>query len=178
MPLKIKTTAILTGLLLFLTFGLAQAADTVTGTISKSGFSGVVVNGTKYNTGRETKYTPVDYRPLSGDTITLTYYEKAMRNGNHLLAVSTLTLVKKDPNRKELVSPADAVITEVGRSRIRFDFSSTKQIISLAMKRGMDKVPSGWKPTVGDKVVVTFSKVKSRWTSNYVTVIDKLEKKN
>ncbi|MDH3360712.1 MAG: hypothetical protein OEL55_07560, partial [Desulfobulbaceae bacterium] len=143
----------------------------------KSGFSGIVVNGTKYNTGRETKFTPVDYRPLNGDTVTLSFYEKAMRGGNTLLAVSNLTLVKKDPNRKELVSPAKAVITEVGRSKIRFNFSSTNQIISMTMKRRMPKVPADWSPKVGDKVLVTFGKVKSRWSNNYTTIIEKLEKK-
>ena len=178
MHIRFKSTIALTGLLLFLTFGLAFANETVTGVIEKSGFSGVIIDGIKYNTGRETKYEPEDYRPFAGDKVTLTYYQKAMRNGNNILAVSNLTLVKKDPKRKELESPAQGVIQEIGRKKIRFEFPKTNQVISMEMNRKTVRAPEGWHPSVGDKVIVTFKNVKARFGNRFVAIIEKMEKTN
>ncbi len=179
---KFKIQAVLTGVLL-LVFGFTQislAEETITGVVLESGFSGVVVKAGervgKYNTGKDTTFAPEDYRPIKGDTVTLTYYPKTSRNGGEVLAVSALSLAHKDPNRKDLNSPASGIIREVGRKSIRIEFPEAAQSFSMDMKRGMETVPGGWQPTAGAKVTVSFEKVKSRFTNNQVLVISKLEK--
>lgn len=179
--------AVLAGVLL-LVLGLAQvvcAGDSVTGLVVESGMSAVVLQGadgttTKYNLGVETNYIPGDYRPGSGDTVTLVYYSKTLRNGDNVLAVSSLTMVNKDPNRKDLESPALGTIREVGKKSIRVDVPSVGQVVSMDMGRNMTKVPADWKPAVGDKVKVSFNKVKSSFgvigLTNLVNVISILEK--
>ena len=183
MTRRCKFGAVMAGLVALI-LGLAPvlfADETVTGLVMESGFSGVVVRaegGTaiKYYTGRETVYTPEDYRPLKGDTVTIASYAKASRSGEEIRAVSALTLVKKDLNRKELSSPASGVIREVGRKGIRIDFPEVGQAVAMEMKRGMEKVPSGWEPAVGDKVTVQYERVKARFGNSFVMVIDKLQK--
>jgi len=168
--------------LVFVQIGLLQAAEsTKTGVVLESGYSGVVLkspgdSGVKYNTGRETRYTPADYRPVKGDKITVEFYPKQLANGQEILAVSALTLVKMDPNRKELTSPAVGTIMEVGRRSIRIDFPEVGQNISMDKKRGMTVVPGGWQPAAGDKVRVTYDKVRARFTSGMVYVMSKMEK--
>ncbi len=172
-------------LLLFLVLvGQLRAEETRTGVVLESGYSGVVLqspddpNGIKYNTGRETSYSPADYRPVKGDIITLAYYQKQLPNGQDVLAVSSLKLVKMDPNRKELTSPAEGSIIEIGRKSIRIDFPENGQNISMDRKRGMQVVPGGWEPVMGDKVRVDYEKVKSRFTGGIVFVISRIEKIN
>jgi hypothetical protein len=181
---RFKTEAILTVLFL-LVFGYTQislAEETITGVVLESGFSGVVVQAGgktgKYNTGKETTFSPEEYRPVKGDTITLTFYPKTLRTGGDVLAISSLTLVSKDPNRKELTSPARGTIQEVGKKSIRVDFPEAAQNVSMDLKRDMETVPAGWQPEVGAKVTVYFDKVKSRFANTFVFVISKLEKGN
>lgn len=181
---QFKIRAVLTGVLLLL-FGFMQIAvadETITGVVLESGLSGVVVkaggHAGKYNTGQGTTYTPADYRPVKGDTVTLSYYPKTLRNGVDVLAVSSLALVKKDPNRQELDSPAHGTIREVGRKSIRIEFPEAAQTVSMDIKRGMETAPDGWQPAAGNKVKVYFDKVKARFGNNIVLVISKLEKAN
>lgn len=185
MILRFKNRAVLKGLIILIALAFAQAVyadDTVTGVVKESGYSGVMLKvkgkktAVKYNTGRETVYTPDDYRPMKGDTVKISYYHKPARGGGEILAVSKLTLVKKDPNRKEITSPAIGIVREVGRRSIRFEFPKVGQHISMDMKRGMEILPAGWKPAVGDKVKVTYDKVKARFGSGIVLVISKIEK--
>ncbi|MDT8317059.1 MAG: hypothetical protein RQ824_03575 [bacterium] len=181
---QFKNKAALKGAIILIVLVFAQAlyaAETVTGLVTESSFSGIVLKakgekaGIKYNTGRETVYSPDGYRPMEGDTVTISYYHKARRGGGEILAVSSLTLVKKDPNRKELESPAVGVVREVGRKNIRFEFPTVGQTISMEMKRGMETSPAGYKPAVGDKVKVTFANVKARFGNRIVRVISKIE---
>lgn len=184
---RCRVGAVLAGMLLMF-LGLAQvvfAGDSVTGLVVESGMSAVILQGsdgttTKYNLGAETNFIPSDYRPGSGDTVTLVYYSKTLRNGDNVLAVSSLTMVNKDPNRKDLESPAQGTIKEVGRKAIRIDIPSVGQQVSMEMGRNMTKVPADWKPAVGDKVKVSFNRVKSALgtfgITNLVNVISILEK--
>ncbi|MFA5516081.1 MAG: hypothetical protein WDA20_07300, partial [Desulfuromonadales bacterium] len=112
---------------------------------------------------------------VAGDTVKIDYYRKELRSGEKILAVSALSLVKKDPNRKELTSPAVGAVTEIGRKNIRFDFPEAGQQVSMERKRGMALIPAGWEPAVGNKVRVHYDKVKSRFGSGYVYVMSKIE---
>lgn len=180
-----KLGVVLAGVAVLL-LGLTQllyADQTVTGVVVEGGFTGLVLQpsdgaAAKYNTGKETVYTPSDYRPLRGDTVTITYYAKNSATVGEIQAVSTLTLVQKDANRKELTSPASGIIREVGRKSIRFEFPEVGQTVSMDMKRGMEKIPGGWEPRAGDKVTVHYDKVNARFGNNIVLVIDKLERGN
>ncbi|MBU0729402.1 MAG: hypothetical protein KKE17_03545 [Proteobacteria bacterium] len=159
-----------------------ESESTKTGVVKETGLTGFILvatgetDGIKYNPGRETVYDPADYRPQTGDTVTVNFYKKAMRDGRTILAVSDLKLVKKDPNRKELSNPATGTITEVGRKRIEFEFPETGQIIAMDKKRGMQSVPDGWVPSPGEKVNVTYEQVPSRFTGGMVYVITAIEK--
>jgi len=179
--------AVLAGVVL-LVMGLAQgvaANDSVTGLVVESGMSVVVLQGadgatTKYNLGAETNFIPGDYRPGSGDSVTLEYYAKTLRSGESVLAVAKLTMVSKNPNRKDLESPALGTIREVGRKSLRIDIPAVGQIVSMDLGRNMEKIPADWKPAVGDKVKVSFNRVKSSFgvigITNLVNVISILEK--
>lgn len=181
---RLKNKGALKGVIILIVLAFAQglyAAETVTGLVTESGFSGIILKAkgkkaVKYNTGRATVYSPDNYRPMQGDTVTVKYYHKARRGGGEILAVSNLTLVKKDPNRKELKSPATGIVREVGRRNLLIEFPKIGQAISMERKRGMKRIPSGWKPAVGDKVKVTFDNVKARFTNRFVKVISKIEK--
>lgn len=179
--LAVRLGAVL--LLIFSQVGQLRAEDlSATGVVLESGFSGVILKdpgnsaGVKYNTGRETTFSPEDYSPVKGDTIKVDYYRKLLKNGEEILAVSALTLVKRDSKRKELTSPADGVVTETGRKNIRFDFPQTGQQVSMERKRGMELIPGGWTPAVGDKVRVHYDKVRSRFGNGIVHVMTKIEK--
>lgn len=179
--LAVRLGAVL--LLIFASVGQPRAEEmSATGVVLESGFSGVVLKtpgnkaGVKYNTGRETRFSPEDYSPVKGDTVKVDYYRKQLKNGEEILAVSALSLVKMDPNRKELTSPADGVVTEIGRKNILIDFPQTGQQLSMERKRGMDLVPGGWEPAVGNKVRVHYEKVRSRFGGGLVYVMEKIEK--
>jgi len=179
---RFKIKAALTGVL-FLLFGFTQIAlaeETITGVVQESGFSGLVIKAEgsagKYYTGKDTTYTPSDYRPVKGDTVTLTYYPKSHRNGGEIMAVASLTLVSMDQNRKDLASPASGIIREVGRKNLRIEFPGAAQVVSMEMKRDLETVPGGWLPAIGARVTVSFDKVKSRFGNGVVMVITKLEK--
>ncbi len=173
-------------LVTFFLFGLLTsgvAGTEVTGIVKEVGFNKFIMSTTgsedrvRYNTGRETKYSPRNYRVLQGDTITINYYEKPTRNGGVMLAVSYVFLKKTDTTRKDLVSPAIGIIVEIGRAKIRINYLDNNQTISLSKKRGMKLIPAGYPPQVGDKVEVSFEKVINQWTgksANAITVLKKI----
>jgi hypothetical protein len=170
-------------LLIFCHIGQLRAEEmSATGVVLESGASGVILPapgksaGVKYNTGRETRYSPEDYRPVKGDTIKVEYYRKLLKNGEEILAVSALSLVKQDPNRKEITSPAEGVVSEIGRKNIRFHFPNTGQQVSMERQRGMELVPGGWEPAEGNKVRVHYNKVRAKFGSGFVYVITRIEK--
>jgi len=175
-------TAVLT-IVFILGFVSPSIADAeVTGVVKELGFNKFVMVGsgsntaTTYNTGRETQYSPSDYRVLAGDTITINYYEKTARSGNIILAVSSVLLKNSDPNRKDLVSPAVGIVKEVGRSKIRINYPEYNKTLSWPKKRGIKMTPTGYAPQVGDKVEVHFEKVTNRWTKQSGYVINAMKK--
>lgn len=161
---------------------LWAAGRAVTGVVVKSGFSGVIVReagasrAVKYQTGRETVYSPRNYRPREGDTVTVRFYHKPRGKGRVALVASSLSLLKKDPGRTEVSSPAIGIIRKAGRKKIRFEFPALGQAITMEMTRGTKKSPARWRPAMGDKVRVYSATVPSRFGSKTVVVINRLEK--
>lgn len=159
---------------------LAESGN-VAGTVAEAGFGNFTLShdgtSTKFLTGRETSYEPDDYRPQSGDKISVTYITKKARSGDNALVATLLKLNTPNPDRKELKSPANGQITEVGKKSIRVNFPSEKTSLSFEQQRSTEYVPSDWKPADGDNVTVHFNRVPGRWGKTYVYVIDKIEKK-
>jgi hypothetical protein len=153
----------------------------VTGVITQQGFGHIIVKDSsgieiKLNTGRETNYQPADYRCEVGDKITADYYEKVSRDGlSSLLAVKKITLVKVDPNRKVLQSPATGTIKKAGRKWFQVSIPAVNKTIKFERIRGTKTSPSGWVPADGQKVVIDFEKKPARWGKNYVYVIKSMK---
>lgn len=161
------------------------AADrTVTGVVVKSGFSGVIVKAAgeaaavKYQTGRETVISPRNYRPSEGDTVTVRFHSKPRAHGKESRVASALTLVKHDSPRQEISSPAVGYVRKVGWRKIRFEFPTLGQVVTMEMKRGTKRTPARWRPAVGDKVRVHYSKVRARFGRRMVMVISQIENLN
>lgn len=186
MTFRYARPAVLVGALLLLVFfcaaHLRAAENTVTGVVVKSGFSGVIVKASgdsravKYRTGKQTVFTPRDYRPIEGDIVTVHFSRKLRANGRETLVASALALLKTDPARQEISNPAVGIVRKVGRKRIRFEFPATGQVITMEMKRDTKKVPAHWQPAVGDKVMVYSDQVLSRFGRKRVMVIRRMEK--
>jgi hypothetical protein len=159
----------------------SNPGSVITGVIIQQGFGYIIVkdsSGTeiKLNTGRETNYQPADYRCEVGDKITADYYEKASRDGlSSLLAVKKITLVKVDPNRKVLQSPATGMIEKAGRKWFQVSIPAVNQTIKFERIRGTKTSPGGWIPKDGQKVVIDFEKRPARWGKSYVYVIKSME---
>jgi hypothetical protein len=159
----------------------SNPSSVITGVITQQGFGSIIVkdsSGTeiKLNTGRETNYEPADYRCEVGDTITADYYEKLSRDRlSSLLAVKKITLVKVDPNRKVLQSPATGTIEKAGRKWFQVSIPAVNKTIKFERIRGTKTSPSGWIPKDGQKVVIDFEKKPARWGKNYVYVIKSME---
>ena len=154
----------------------SNSGSVVTGVITQQGFGYIIVKNSsgaeiKLNTGRETNYEPADYRCEVGDTITADYYEKVSRDSlSSLLAVKKITLVKVDPNRKVLQSPATGTIEKAGRKWFLVSIPAVNKTIKFERIRGTETSPSGWIPRDGQKVVIDFEKKPARWGKNYVYV--------
>ncbi len=173
------------GLLVFTPVGprevLAAAGDqTVTGKVVKGGFGSFVLrtgkgNDQAFNTGRITKYEPVEFRPREGDKVQVTYYNKDLR-GKTIQAVSHLKLIKANPNFKEPPNPAVGTIKEAGRRAFYIYIATTRKALKFEVARGWEVIPKGWTPAVDDKVKVTYKKVPARFRAGVVYQIKTLEK--
>ncbi|OGR02683.1 MAG: hypothetical protein A2511_00265 [Deltaproteobacteria bacterium RIFOXYD12_FULL_50_9] len=132
---------------------------------------------TRFLTGRETSFDPSDYRPQAGDTVSVTFSSKTMRSGTVELVANLIKLNAVNPDRKEIKSPADGQIAEVGKKMIKITFPAENMTMGFDRKRSTEFVPADWKPEAGNNVTVSFTKVPSRFGNGYVYEIDKLEKK-
>lgn len=160
---------------------LAAAGDqTLTGMVAKSG-RGSIILGTsggkeeRLNLGRETAYEPADYRPMDGDKVKVTYYDKDHR-GKMIKAVTMVELIKANPDFKEPPNPATGTIKEAGRRAFNVYIPELKKGWTFEIARGWKSIPKGWKPAADDKVKVTWERVASRFGSGYVYTIKTLEK--
>jgi hypothetical protein len=136
-------------------------ADEVAGKVADTSFGAFMLDdaGTlkQFNlSARNTVYEPTTWRPTAGDEIQVTYTPIQNRRGATVLAVDTAMLVKAGPHTlTDLASPIEVEITETGRSGIRGKIPSG-QIVRFAYDRGVQRLPAGWVPVVGEKVRVTF----------------------
>ncbi len=159
----------------------ASAGDqTVSGEVVKGGFGSFVLrtrtgNNKTFNTGRLTKYEPVEFRPRQGDKVQVTYYNKDLR-GRTIQAVSHLKLIKANPNFMEPPNPAVGTIKEAGRRGFYIYIAKIKKAWKFEVARGWEAIPKGWTPAVDDKVKVTYKKVPARFTAGVVYQIKTLEK--
>ena len=159
----------------------SNPGSVITGVITQQGFGHIIVKDSsgieiKLNTGRETNYQPSNYRCEVGDKITADYYEKASRDGlSSLLAVKKITLVKVDPNRKVLQSPATGTIEKAGRKWFQVSIPAVNKTMKFERIRGTKTSPRGWVPADGQKVVIDFEKKPARWGKSYVYVIKSMK---
>lgn len=136
-------------------------ADEVAGKVANTGFGSFMLDdaGTlrQFNlSARNTAYEPATWRPTSGDEIRVTYTPTQGRRGKTVLAVDVATLVQAGPQTiTDLASPVDVEITETGRSGIRAKIPGG-QIVRFAYDRGVQRIPAGWVPAVGEKARVVF----------------------
>lgn len=136
-------------------------ADEVAGKVTDTGFGSFMLDeaGTlrQFNlSSRNTVYEPTSWRPTSGDEIRVAFTAIQNRRGTTVLAVDKATLVAAGPHTLvELASPVEVEITETGRSGIRGKIPSG-QIVRFAYDRGVQRIPAGWVPVVGEKARVTF----------------------
>ena len=136
-------------------------ADEVAGKVADTSFGAFMLDeaGTlkQFNlSARNTVYEPTTWRPTAGDEIRVTYTSIQNRRGATVLAVDTATLVKAGPHTlTDLASPVEVEITETGRSGIRGKIPSG-QVVRFAYDRGVQRLPAGWVPVVGEKARVTF----------------------
>jgi hypothetical protein len=173
------------GLLVLVGTGLdevhASASDqTVTGVVSKGGRGSFILRtkageNNTFNTGRETKYEPADFRAREGDEVQVTFYDKDFRSRT-IQAVSHLKLIKINPNFKEPPNPAVGTIREAGRRTFNIYIPEIKKAWKFEIARGWKSIPKGWTPAADDKVKVTYKKVPSRWSGAPVYQIKTLEK--
>lgn len=161
-------------------FAALAESGTVAGTVAEIGFGNFNLshNGatTKFLTGRETTFDPSNYRAQTGDTISVTYITKKARSGENALVASVVKLTAANPDRKELKSPKNGQVNEVGRIKIKITLEGEKSPTIFDWKNP-ELVPDGWKPTAGDNVTVHFTKVPSKMGNAFAYVIEKLEKK-
>ena len=139
----------------------ATWADEVAGKVANTGFGSFMLDdaGTlrQFNlSARNTVYEPTAWRPTSGDEIRVTYTPIQNKRGTTVLAVDKATLVKAGPHTLvDLASPVEVEITETGRNGIRGKVPGG-QIVRFAYDRGVQRIPAGWVPVVGEKARVTF----------------------
>jgi len=161
---------------------LAPAADqAASGTVTETGMSGIILKGAggaevKYWTGKETRYSPPDWRPMVSDKIKVAYHAKTSKRGETKLVATQVDLVQADPNRVELKSPATGTVREVGHTGIIVDMDATKTAIKFSTGRKTVFTPGGQKPAVGNRVKITFTRMPSKWGAGYAYIADVVDR--
>jgi hypothetical protein len=152
--------------------------EEASGTISETGFGSFTLTekgvSRKFNlptTGAQ--YEPSIWRPTAGDAVTVTFEANQNKRGATVLAVKKMVLVKAGPDTVvNLESPVSVELTEVGRTGVKGKIPKG-QIVRFAYQKTMQKVPAGWIPGVGEKVIITFQVKIGRGVDR---LIEKMEK--
>ncbi len=172
---------ILAGLILGFCLGGATCvmADETSGKITDTGFGTFKIEekGTtrQFNLSKsKSHYEPASWRPTVQDQVKVVY---TLNQGNKgaVLSVDKVTLVKAGPDTLASVeSPVTVVITEVGKSGIKARLPSG-QIVKFSFRRGMERLPAGWVPAVGEKAKIE-SRPQPTMLFTVSFVMDKMEK--
>lgn len=128
------------------------------------------------HTGRETQFDPAGYRSQLGDTVKIEYYQKVAKDGKTMYAATKLELLKKNPSKPDLASPAGGKIIEAGRKWIKIHVDQVNDVVLFEKIRGTQFTPPAWQPATGDTVTVTFKRIPSRFGNLYTNQILGLEK--
>jgi len=128
----------------------------------------------KYNTGRETRFVPADFRSRNGDQVKVTYYMKDLRDQT-VAAVSELELVAANTGRREPGNPASGTVVEIGKKFYQIFVPVINDTVRFDTARGLSYTPSDWKPSAGQKVKVSYNLVPARWGNYYVYEITSFE---
>lgn len=174
------------GLLVFGAAGFnevrAAAGDRIViGVVTESGRGSFVLRTPTgefrtFNTGRETKYQPADFRVREGDQVEVTFYNKDFR-GRIIQAVSHLKLIRLNPDFREPPNPAFGTIREAGHRAFDIYIPAINLAWKFEVARVLNTIPPGWTPLPGDEVIVAYDKVPSRWSGAPVYVIKTMTKK-
>ena len=163
-------------IVVFISSVMLLNAEEVTSTVSNTGGTGIIANSVKYWSDRKTVYSPADWRPGSGDKVKISYYTKTSRDGSkQKLVIDNLTLIELNPANKMPESPVEGVIQNPGKKWIDVKVGSKIMKFEKNRKRTVYE-PTGFIPSPGQKVRITFSKIPAKFgTSKIMNVIDKIE---
>ncbi len=144
-----------------LTFAQGGTTDAVKGTIMEGGFNKFKLqdkSGTSwlfYPSQKATGYEPADWRPNEGDEVAVASIEVKRRDAT-ILQANQITLLKAGPNTFRFKSPVEVEIVEAGRSGYRAKVLSVGATVKFGNQRGMQMVPAGWLPAMGERAIITF----------------------
>jgi hypothetical protein len=112
-----------------------------------------------YNLSKKlTQYAPADWRPATGDTVSVRYFELEKDDGAAVLCPEVITLVKAGPDTFRLPNPVVVQLSDIGISGYRA-IAPGYEARPVKFKRhsGTRTVPVGWLPAPGDKAKITFT---------------------
>jgi len=151
------------------------------GLIKDTGFGSFVLDekGTarQFNlSASKSQYEPAVWRPAKGDQVSVVFTPIPKKDGNVVLAVDNVTLVKAGPDTvPDLKSPIVVEIVDTGRSGIKGKVP-TGQIVEFSFERGSKRVPEGWVIAVGEKAKVEFKPSTHMFSFNVSLAIVSIEK--
>ena len=164
-------------------FTLAAQADEAAGIVSDAGFGKLTLKDKKdvvrqfSLSQKETKYSPEDWRPGPGDSVTVTFTQTEGRRGP-VLVTSLVKLDKAGPSTiVNLKSPVAVSVTEYGRTGIKAKLPDGKEI-KFTRHSGTVYTPAGWQPAPGEKARVTFRVQPARVGLGLNYLADSIEKVN
>jgi len=176
-----KTLGLMTALTALALACPAFAGETAEGTVGSTGigsFKLIDATGTarEFNLAKKTtKYEPAEWRPATGDKISVAYTEITKGN-DKVLRVDTVTLTKAGPETVLFTSPVEVVLTEVGKSGVRGKVGAEGKIVKFDRTRDTQLDPTGWVPAPGEKTKIEFQAKESTFAFGVTYVITKMSK--
>jgi len=177
--------SIISSLLLFVVLGLTSFGEVYQGKLTEEGYGKFKMLDKEsqiefliYQSKKETTYSPEDWRPQLGDTISVDCYVKDKRFGNDasMLVAAMIKLVEPGPQSLTIESPVKVKLLEMGRRKVLVKFEDSKKSMRFDKARKLDYDPIGWVPNSGDEIFIHFIKKESRFNYNMAYVITKIEK--
>jgi len=142
---------------------VAQETATIRLTIIEIGFSRFVAgdeNGREYEfqiVKHSTRYEPEDWQMAVGDQVLIEFVPVSENQPNQTCTL--IRLEKPGVKTTALVNPLEGQVTEISRSAISVKKQVENEFVSYKLFLGRQTrfVPSGWKPLVGDQVIISYS---------------------